>query len=93
MENQANTESLLAAYAVPGFRARTRVEVYEIKKHPAFAITLNRHQKKRCAGFAARRITVSTTANGTALAISIAERTRFIWTLSFAAWTAKGVAA
>jgi hypothetical protein len=44
MENRANKQSLLMAYRVPGFRARARIDSYEVK-HPAFVITLDRRQK------------------------------------------------
>jgi hypothetical protein len=92
MENEANQESLLAAYRVPGFRARARIDSYE-DKHPAFVITLDRRQKKRCAACAARHITASTIESGIARATSIAATTRCIWTSSCAAWLAKGAAA
>ena len=93
MEEQAEKESLLAAYKVPGFRAQARVEVYEIKDRPALAITLERHQKKRCVPAAARRITASTTKDGFAPATLIAERTKFFWILSIGAWRAGSAAA
>jgi hypothetical protein len=92
MENHANTERLLAAYVVPGFRARGRIDSYE-DKHPAFVITLERRQKKRYAACAARRITVSMTENGIAPATLIAVHTKSIWTLNCVAWPAKGAAA
>ena len=92
MENHANKESLLMAYLVPGFRARARIDSYEVKR-PAFVITLDRRQKKRCAADAAQRITVSTTGNGIAPATSIAVIAKSIWTSSCGAWPAKGAAA
>lgn len=93
MEEEAEKESLLAAYKVPGFRAQKRVEVYEIKDRPALAITLERRQKKRCVLAAARHITAFTTKDGFALAILIAERTRSVWILSIGAWHAGSAAA
>ena len=93
MEEQAEKESLLAAYQVPGFRAQARVEVYEIEDRPALAITLDRRQKKRCVLAAARRITAFTTKDGFASATLIAERTRSVWILSIGAWHAESAAA
>ena len=93
MEEQAEKESLLAAYKVPGFRAQARVDVYEIKDRPALAITLERRQKKRCALTAARRITAFTTRDGFAPATLIAERMRSVWILSIGAWRAESAAA
>jgi hypothetical protein len=84
MENQANQESLLAAYRVSGFRARARVDAYE-GKHPAFVITLERRQKKRCVADAARRSTVSMTGAVAARAILGAADGKFIWTSRCAA--------
>jgi len=92
MENRANKQSLLMAYRVPGFRARARIDSYEVKR-PAFVITLDRRQKKRCAAGAARRITVSTTDDGIVLATSIAVIAKSIWISSCGAWPAKGAAA
>jgi hypothetical protein len=92
MENRANKQSLLMAYRVPGFRARARIDSYEVK-HPAFVITLDRRQKKRCAVDAARRITASMTENGIAPATSIAAIAKSIWTSRCGAWPAKGAAA
>jgi hypothetical protein len=54
MEKEVEKESLLAAYKVPGFRAQARMEVYDIKDHPALVITLE------------RRITAFTTRDGIA---------------------------
>lgn len=85
MEEEAEKESLLAAYKVSGFRARTRVDVYEIKDRPALAITLERRQKKRCVRVAARRITAFTTRDGFAPAILIAGRMKFAWISSIGA--------
>ena len=93
MENHSNTDSLLAAYRLPGFRARGRVEAYEGKHHPAFVITLIRRQKKRYAAYAARRITVFTTEGGAGRAIWIAAALPFIWISSIAVWPAKCAAA
>ena len=93
MEEGTDKESLLAAYQVPGFRAQARVDMYEIKGHPALAITLERRQKKRCVPSAGRRITAFTTRDGSALATLIAERTRRIWTSSIGAWNAGSAAA
>jgi hypothetical protein len=93
MEEQAEKESLLAAYKVPGFRAQARVEVYEIKDRPALAITLERRQKKRCVRGVARRITAFTTRDGFAPATLIAERTRSVWISSIGAWHAGSAAA
>jgi len=93
MEEQAEKESLLAAYKVPGFRAQSRVEVYEIKNRPALAITLERRQKKRCVPAVARRITAFTTRDGFVPATLIAERTRFVWISSTGAWRAGSAAA
>jgi hypothetical protein len=93
MEEQAEKESLLTAYKVPGFRAQARVDVYEIKDRPALAITLERRQKKRCALTAARRITAFTTRDGFAPATLIAERTRSVWISSIGAWHAGSAAA
>jgi hypothetical protein len=93
MEEEADKESLLAAYQAPGFRARARVDVYEIKGRPALAITLERRQKKRCVRAAARRITVFTTRDGFVPATLIAERTRFVWISSIGAWRAGSAAA
>jgi len=93
MEEQAEKESLLAAYKVSGFQAQARVKVYEIKDRPALAITLERRQKKRCVPAAARRITAFTTKDGFAPATLIAERTRSVWILSIGAWHAGSAAA
>ena len=93
MEEQAEHESLLAAYAVLGFRARTRVDVYEFKGRPALAITLERRQKKRCVRVAARRITAFTTRDGIVPATLIAGRTKRIWTSNIGAWSAGSAAA
>ena len=93
MEEQAEKESLLAAYKVAGFRAQALVDVYEIKDMPALAITLERRQKKLCVPAAARRITAFTTRDGFAPAILIAERMRSVWILSIGAWRAGSVAA
>lgn len=93
MEEEAEKESLLAAYRVPGFRARMRVDVYEIKGRPALAITLERRQKKQCVRAAARRITAFTTSDGSALATLIAERMRRIWISNIGAWRAESAAA
>jgi len=93
MEEQAEKESLLAAYKVSGFRARSRVEVYEIKNRPALAITLERRQKKRCVPAVARHITAFTTRDGFVPATLIAERTRFVWISSTGAWRAGSAAA
>ena len=79
MENQANKKTLLAAYRVPGYRARARVDVYE-DKHPAFVITLERRQKKRCVAYAEQSATVSMTGVGDARAILDAAGEKFIWT-------------
>jgi hypothetical protein len=92
MENPSTQETFLAAYRVPGFRARARIDSYE-DKHPAFVITLDRRQKKRCAAHVARSITAFTTEGGAARATSIAATAKCIWTSSCAAWPAKGVAA
>ena len=92
MDNQANKEGLLAAYRVPGFRARARVETYE-GKHPAFVLTLERRQKKRGAACAARRITAFTIEEGTGRAIWTAAERLFISTSTIAVWRAKGAAA
>jgi hypothetical protein len=93
MEEEAEKESLLAAYKVSGFRAQARVDVYEIKDSPALAITLERRQKKRCVRGAAQRITVFTTRDGFASAILIAARTRSVWILNIGAWRAGSAAA
>ena len=93
MEEQAEKESLLAAYQVPGFRAQARVDVYEIKDQPALAITLERRQKKQCVPAAARRITAFTTRDGFVPATLIAERTKSVWILSIGAWHAGSAAA
>ena len=93
MEEQAEKESLLAAYKVPGFRAQALVDVYEIKDMPALAITLERRQKKRCVPAVVRRITAFTTKDGFAPATLIAERTRSVWILSIGAWHAESAAA
>jgi hypothetical protein len=84
MENQANQEALLAAYRVPGFRARARVDSYD-GKYPAFVITLDRRQKKRCAAHAARSVIAFMTNAGAARAILGAAGEKFIWTLRCAA--------
>jgi len=44
MENQVDKGRMLAAYHVPGFRARARIGVNE-SEPPAFVITLDRRQK------------------------------------------------
>lgn len=88
MEEQAEKESLLAAYKVPGFRAQARVDVYEIKDMPALAITLERRQKKQCVPAVAQGITAFTTKDGFAPATLIVERTRSVWILSIGAWRA-----
>ena len=93
MEEQAEKESLLAAYKVPGFRAQARGDIYEIKDMPALAITLERRQKKRCVPAAARRITAFTTRDGFAPATLIVELTRSVWILSIGAWHAGSAAA
>ncbi len=84
MENQANQESLLAAYRVLGFRVRTRVDVYE-GEHAAFVITLERRQKKRCAAHAERNVAVSMTGAGDGRAILGAADETSIWTSRCAA--------
>jgi len=84
MENQAIPGSLLAAYCVSGFRARACVDVYE-GEHPAFVITLERRQKKRCVADVARRSTVSMTDAVAARAILAAADGKFIWTSRCAA--------
>jgi hypothetical protein len=93
MEEQAEKESLLAAYKVAGFRAQSRVEVYEIKNRPALAITLERRQKKRCVPAVARHITVITTRDGFVPATLIAGRMRFVWISSTGVWRAGSAAA
>jgi hypothetical protein len=93
MEEQAEKESLLAAYRVLGFRAQSRVDVYEIQDRPALAITLERRQKKRRVPVAARRITAFTTRDGFAPATLIAARTRSVWISSIGAWRAGSAAA
>jgi hypothetical protein len=93
MEEQAEKESLLTAYKVPGFRAQALVDVYEIKDRPALAITLSRRQKKRCVPAVERRITAFTTRDGFVPATLIAERTRFVWISSTGAWRAGSAAA
>jgi len=93
MEEETEKESLLAAYKVSGFRARSRVEVYEIKDRPALAITLERRQKKQCVPAVARNITTFTTKDGFVSATLIAGRTRSVWILSTGAWRAGSAAA
>ncbi len=44
MENQVDKGRMLAAYHVPGFRARARIGSDE-NEPPAFVITLDRRQK------------------------------------------------
>jgi hypothetical protein len=92
MKNHADKRALLDAYRVAGFKAQARVGGYD-HMPPAFAITFVRRQKKRRATNAERQAAAFTTSAGIALAISIAAITRFISTSSFAAWTAKSVAA
>ncbi len=84
MENQANKETLLAAYRVPGFRARAQIDSYE-DNHAAFVITLDRRQKKRCAAYAGQPATVSMTSVGVGHATLAAADEKFIWTLICAA--------
>jgi hypothetical protein len=90
MQNRPETRTLLDAYRVRGFRARTRVEGSD-HNPPAFVITLIRRQKKRGAAGVENPLAAFMTGAGIAPAISIAALTKCISTLNFTAWTAKSV--
>jgi hypothetical protein len=79
MENQPDRKSLLDAYRVPGFRARSRVDGIG-GDPPVFVITLDRRSKKRCAAPAANLVAAFTTTAGVGRAILAAEDARFIST-------------
>jgi hypothetical protein len=84
MENQVDKGRMLAAYHVPGFRARARIGVNE-SEPPAFVITLDRRQKKRCVAHAVRAVGASMTSAGVERAISGAADEKSIWTSRCAA--------
>jgi hypothetical protein len=79
MENRVNKSGMLAAYRVSGFRARPRIDGDE-SEPPAFVITLDRGQKKRCVAHAARAVEASMTSAGVVRAISGAADEKFIST-------------
>ena len=92
MQNGPDKSTLLDAYRVRGFRARTRVKGYD-HNPPAFIITLSRRQKKRGVAGVETPIAAFMTDAGIAPAISIAAIAKCIATLNFTAWTAKSVVA
>jgi hypothetical protein len=91
MEQQPDKKTLLDAYCVPGYRARTRVEGYE-QEPQAFIITLDRRSKKQCAAGVERDVAVFTTNVGAACAILAAGAGMFTSTLRCAASIARPVA-
>ena len=88
MDQQPDKKTLLDAYRVPGYRARSRVDGYD-HEPPALSSRLIGAQKNSVRRDAGRDAAAFTTSAGVGRAILAAEIGMFIWTLRYAASTCR----